>query len=415
LLAPLLVWGIAATLSLVSADPAVARPRETGQAAARTTAASDERSQAVYPPQRIPLRFDHERHVAGMKMSCVSCHAGAERSRNAADRLLPSPVVCDSCHDADHHDESAVTGGACRLCHEGYRAGAGNRVARVVLRPANLRFDHAAHAGRNIGCTQCHARVARRTLATRRDLPTMERCLDCHGMSGPAAGDARGDCLVCHVSRDGRRMVTRFDTGTMLPPAWLRGAEHGPGWIERHRQVAAADSEFCATCHQQRECVSCHDGQVRPRYVHPGDWISMHATAARQQSTQCRSCHRQQTFCLSCHQRVGVSMLGPTDVAAKRGRYHPPPATWTDAPRTPAHHSWEAQRNMNACVSCHTERDCATCHATRAAGGVMPERSGGAPPHPPGFAASCSGPFRRNPRPCLVCHLPDDPELAPCR
>jgi hypothetical protein len=55
-------------------------------------------------------------------------------------------------------------------------------------------------------------------------------------------------------------------------------------------------------------------------------------------------------------------------------------------------------RNLNACVACHTERDCTVCHATQAAGGR------GFNPHPPDFASRCKSAASKNPRPCLVCH-----------
>jgi hypothetical protein len=407
---------LAALAALLQPGPAFARAPKARRPPA-SVSAGVERSLAVYPPQRIPLAFDHQHHVSGMGMSCRTCHEAASSSTRAADRLLPRPTVCDDCHDADHTDENAVTGApeGCHLCHVGHVAADGNKVARVVLPPPNLNFNHRAHVGRSIDCRQCHDSVHGKDMATREDLPPMERCLECHGLSVASSGDARGDCLVCHLSNDGRHMVTRFDTGSMLPPRWLQGADHGPGWIERHSVVAAADSTFCSSCHEESECVECHDGRVRPRRVHPNDWLSLHSTAARQGSPTCTDCHRQQTFCLGCHQRAGVTLRGPTAVAASRGRFHPPRSTWTDPPRSPGHHSWEAQRNLDACVSCHSERDCATCHATRAAGATMPMGAGRVSPHPPGFRDQCRGPFDRNARPCLVCHLPGDPQLSRCR
>ena len=75
--------------------------------------------------------------------------------------------------------------------------------------------------------------------------------------------------------------------------------------------VAANDSQFCANCHKEDFCVGCHDGRVRPRQVHPNDFLNMHAIAARQNSPTCTSCHHEQSFCLGCHQRSGVTMSGP--------------------------------------------------------------------------------------------------------
>ena len=91
-------------------------------------------------------------------------------------------------------------------------------------------------------------------------------------------------------------------------------------------------------------------------------------------------------------------------------RFHLPPEVWTTAPRGPQHHAWEAERNLNACVSCHTERDCTTCHATKGIAGGQ-----GVNPHPIGFRSKCGLALQRNPRPCLVCHDARDSQLGSCR
>jgi hypothetical protein len=270
-----------------------------------------------------------------------------------------------------------------------------------------LRFDHAAHWARGIPCTRCHEHVAKEALATSADLPTMQSCLDCHSAGGSAAD--RASCDVCHLTEHGR-LKTSFPTGELLPPAWMRDLEHGPDFILRHRTVAGADSAACANCHTERECVDCHDGRVRPRTIHPNDWLAMHPIAARQNDPVCTSCHHEQSFCVTCHERVGIAQTSPSGTEGSRTRFHPPKAVWTDLPRTAAHHSFEAERNIAACVSCHNERDCALCHATAARGG-----RGGLSPHPPGFAANCRGAFEKNARPCLFCHAPSDPSLAACR
>ncbi|MFO0566201.1 MAG: hypothetical protein U0263_11100 [Polyangiaceae bacterium] len=158
---------------------------------------------------------------------------------------------------------------------------------------------------------------------------------------------------------------------------------------------------------------------MRPRSIHPNDFISMHPIAARQNTPRCTSCHREQTFCIGCHQRAGVTMSGPYGAFAGRGRFHPPQRVWSDPPRSSQHHAWEAERNLSACVSCHTERDCATCHATTKRGGrgfgAGDFGGQGTNPHPRDFRDRCNGALRRNARPCLVCHDPADPQLGECR
>jgi len=387
-------------------------------------------SDVIFPAQQLTIRFNHKKHM-GMGMKCASCHEGATNSTQVADKLLPKPQKCDSCHQTNHGDLTNVKAGAgetgaCAFCHQGY-TGQGNAVPRNDIPHANLVFNHKAHVTRNIACQQCHGNVEELELATRDQLPRMRGCLGCHQgsdtQSTGAGNNAKGACDTCHI-KDGangttqllpeRRGVvtgnlikTTFSTGTLKPPRWLHNAAHTPDFIERHKMVAANDSQFCSNCHKEDFCTGCHDGRVRPRQIHPANFLQMHPIEARMMTQKCTSCHREQSFCVTCHQRLGVAMSGPAG-ARETGRFHPAKAIWSDAPRKPGHHSQEAVRNLNACVGCHIERDCVTCHGAAGVGGSFN-------PHPANFAANCSAQFRRNPRPCLTCHLPGTQAIDKCR
>jgi hypothetical protein len=372
-------------------------------------------SEVIYPAQQLTLRFNHALHVGQMVgATCKTCHAAAARSRTAQDSLLPAGVECDACHGTSHADLSAVKAGTdatgqCAFCHQGYKQGDGNSVARLQLPRANLTFDHKAHLDRNIGCAQCHGAVEQLELATRDQLPRMQGCFKCHQMPDSASrGEAKGACDVCHLRGErGTAMKTMFASGTLEPPRWLHNAEHTPDFIERHRTIAADDSQFCANCHKEDFCTDCHDGRVRPRSIHPSDYLNMHAIEARMQTQKCQSCHREQSFCLDCHLQAGVGESSPPG-ARDSARFHPPKTQWSDPPMKPGHHGFEAERNLNQCVSCHTERDCVTCHGGTGIGA-------GFDPHKTGFLGGCANQFRRNPRPCLVCHEPGDGVLGQCR
>lgn len=224
----------------------------------------------------------------------------------------------------------------------------------------------------------------------------------------------------------GLSMIAAACAASGLPqPAQRRGLNgselaqrpaHEPGWIARHRSAAGADSGSCGRCHTERWCVDCHDGRVRPRTVHPGDWTVMHSVAARQRTGTCNSCHRRQSFCLPCHQRTGVSRSAPLAMLERQGRLHPPASVWSGSPRTPEHHGWQAQRRLADCVSCHTERDCAGCHASATVGarGGATQLGQDTNPHPRGFSSWCRRVWRANARPCLVCHDSADPLLEGC-
>jgi hypothetical protein len=380
------------------------------------TSASPLPSDEIFPPQSITIRFNHKKHVKELKQTCKVCHAGAYTSDLASDRLLPKPAdTCDGCHDVDHSNLSAVKAGTdangqCNYCHLGDSAGAGGKVAPMVIPAPHMRFTHKKHLARNIQCGNCHGAIENLELATRDNLPRMAGCFSCHNMSGAAQGQAKGACATCHLTQPNGMLTTSFPTGELMPPRWLHNSGHTADWIERHKTIAANDSAYCGSCHTASYCADCHDGRVRNRKVHPNDWLSMHPQAARQDSPRCVSCHQLQTFCADCHRRTGVARDAPSGTRMAGRRFHPPPTEWTTAPRGPRHHAWEAMRNLNACVSCHTERDCATCHATKGLSGGQ-----GVNPHPVGFLDKCGTAFKRNPRPCLVCHQSNDAALRTCK
>jgi len=373
-------------------------------------------SDVIFPSQDLTLRFNHKLHVQGLHQGCTSCHAGAATSNSASDEIVPKGVACDRCHRSDHSDLHAVKAGPdesgrCAYCHVGYKDGDGNRVADFVIPRPNMVFSHQKHAVRNIGCPQCHGAVQELELATRDQMPRMRGCFRCHQMPDALSrGDAKAACDTCHVrapASQGGVIRSVFASGKLLPPRWLHNAEHGPDFVERHKTVAGADSQFCANCHKEDFCTDCHDGRVRPRQVHPNDYLSMHPVEARMEMQRCQSCHREQSFCVTCHLRAGVGESSPAAVKSA-ARFHPPQAIWSSPVRGPGHHAFEAQRNLSACVSCHVERDCVACHGGAGIGA-------GFDIHPAGFVSGCGMQLRRNPRPCLVCHQPGDAALSQCR
>ncbi len=388
----LLVLGLALAAALGLTPPANGQPRPR-----RASADHAGRSAIVYPPQRIALRMDHA-HPAHRELPCVRCHASAPTSRDAHDRLIPVESSCNPCHAAQT-ERSAPDAARCGTCHVGYGAD-GTRVVPASSFPSpRLRFSHATHARLGTTCESCHAGVRDARLATRDHLPGMRQCLTCHGGArsdgtrAPGATPTRtapDACETCHLTEPDGVLRTRFPEGTLTPPDWLLGMGHDADWIVRHRWVGADQGAACASCHRESECADCHDGRVRPRAIHPNDYLTIHPQEARREPTRCASCHTTQRFCTECHARLGLASIAAPAVR-ETGRYHPPPAAWERA------HGLEAKRSLNACVSCHAERDCVGCHGAIGVGG-------GLSPHPPGFAARCASLLAANPRACVTCH-----------
>jgi c(7)-type cytochrome triheme protein len=368
--------------------------------------AGQPRSAAVYPEQRIALRFSHRMHLAkGAK--CIFCHGAAQRSDSPADRLVPKEERCARCHEIEEARAGTPTDppSACQVCHPGFDF-AVHRAPEPSLFPrAALRFSHAKHLSRGTECAACHGSYEKVDLATRAQLPKMANCLACHdGRKAPAS------CETCHLpALDGRgaRIATSLPGGTLRPgPGNPLGLDHGPGFERAHGLIAAGRREQCLACHAERDCRSCHDATRKPEAIHPGDFISTHPVPARANQPNCSACHRLQTFCAACHERAGVGANADPAFQVPGHRVHPP--DWLTS--GPGHHGVQAARNIGQCASCHREDQCLQCHATTSV-----RYPGGIRPHPPDFASRCRDLVRKNDRACAKCHLPGDPSLARCR
>ncbi|MGE0872460.1 MAG: cytochrome c3 family protein [Kofleriaceae bacterium] len=348
-------------------------------------------SPVVYPSQRLPLTFSHKQHLA-RGATCVQCHPAATTSRSAVDNLIPTEAACRGCHPIDRSQPDRIVTGApvaaCRGCHPGWTPG--RVVERVYLPPPPLKFAHAAHAA--IECARCHGDMATVELATPEQLPTMASCLSCH-----PDGARPERCGDCHLQKRGGLVETQFPHGELVPRNSGLGDAHGPDFERRHAQEASQVGASCHACHDQSECVSCHQGVAKPFEFHPGNYLLTHGVDARRGKPDCSACHRAQSFCVGCHERTGVApRITPGFDAG--GPFHP--AGWATAGVGPNRHAAEARRNIASCASCHRENDCLSCH--RAAPGQLR-----ASPHPPGWrgSARCNALDRGNRRMCLRCHI----------
>lgn len=373
-------------------------------AAAFAASASQERSEAIFPPQTIPLRFDHGQHLkAGA--DCLSCHDRARKSARTSDWNLPAHPECEACHDIKAAEAGRKTDpdSRCATCHPGFDHTARAAPPRVQVPAANLIFNHQAHVSRKISCETCHQDMSQVGLATVQQLPKMAACLGCH--DGATASAA---CTTCHQREPSGRLQTTFASGALRPMAGNPyGIDHGPRFEFNHAALASAARATCTACHAERECQKCHDGLRKPLSVHPNDWISLHPLQARSNLIGCESCHRMQSFCAACHARSGVAQEAA--LLPRTRLVHPDRDAWVGvvnqrkAALGPNHHGFHAARDIRSCMSCHREETCLQCHSK--APTLMDQ---GVNPHPAGFARICRRAARANDRGCLLCHTASD-------
>ncbi|MBI4509285.1 MAG: cytochrome C [Deltaproteobacteria bacterium] len=370
-------------------------------------------SKVIFPVQSIPLSFSHADHLGQDKMDCAFCHEDAPGSTRASDKLIPKEETCEVCHEIerDKPGKEVAPGkpdAKCSSCHPGWD-GVG-MPPRVTIPVPNLKFNHKLHADRKIRCQECHGDLLAKGvgLATRENLPRMSLCLKCHD-----SRTAPSQCTTCHVTDVAGQIRTSFPEGTLVPSGVLMGDAHDAVWRTEHARVAVGKSRYCESCHRAEFCVGCHDGVVKPLDFHGNDYVTLHPVDARRNQPDCSSCHRLQTFCTGCHNRSGVGTDPRTsdfqrpskEGLAAPNRFHPD-GWWTTFERNArksSHHSFQAQRNIRSCASCHREAFCMECHSP-AAFNVNP--------HPSGWTvrgtaanARCRALAARSGRMCLRCHV----------
>jgi hypothetical protein len=381
-------------------------------------------SEVIFPPQQIPLAFSHVQHLKAAKLNCAFCHEDAPDSTSSVDNNIPGEDTCETCHDIDRKDpDKQVAAGEppakCTACHPGYKAG--ESVARVVVPTPNLKFNHKAHVDKKVRCETCHGELEAENvaLATREQLPKMMLCLQCHNdEQAPAA------CTTCHISEGNGLIQSEYDEGMLAPSGVLRGDTHDMSFRMNHASVAKQDEAYCENCHRKEFCVGCHNGAEKPMDFHGNDYVTLHTIDARRNTPDCSACHRTQTFCVGCHSRSGVAFDGKgsefeginlSGAATPAASFHP--EGWADiTSRTASHHSFEAQRNIKQCASCHREDFCTRCHSAEPTAGTGADsfRPFSINPHPANWIGSrrCKALAARAGRMCLRCHI--DPDEVRC-
>jgi hypothetical protein len=274
----------------------------------------------------------------------------------------PIAASCATCHARDF----------CTECH----VNAPEVPAIQALAPDPRSLAHAAEleapaSHRDPAFLRRHGGQARKEAARCAVCHTQESCVACHTGSPasvqaiPAAGPGRG-----------RGATIRRE----------RPTSHGLDFSELHAEPASARPQSCSACHARPECLSCHRPEAAdaaPGY-HPAGFLTSHPAAAYTRESSCSDCHNQGQFCANCHLNAGLVSPGRLRGAG----YHDAKQSFL------LNHGQAARQNLESCVSCHSERDCLTCHS--ATGGRRFN------PHGPGFDPGTLR--RKNPSMCTACH-----------
>jgi hypothetical protein len=234
------------------------------------------------------------------------------------ERLFP---LCAGCHVMDAPGGPVLRPEAtqCESCHDG------TDYARVTFTPSaprvsTLIFDHATHAravtGEALTCSACHAPDDSARMTVHRT--AAQQCVSCH-TQGAVVHLTAPQCETCHVPLAASRLSAERILAFPLPDDHL-----SPDFVITHGANIAGVENRCATCHTRERCTTCHVNAARvpsiqaipvagksvevPRYTPTWpvpathaqpDWLLSHATEAAAEGA-CVTCHVQED-CTSCH------------------------------------------------------------------------------------------------------------------
>ncbi len=302
-------------------------------------------SAAIFPAQRVTVRFSHKRHAA-IGVLCTTCHDRVTHSDSAADRLLPAPTVCDGCHGSESLEPRRRPSGrpsAWRVWLLPPRLRPSRRQPRCKARRAAREHELPA---RQAPGTQPEVRAVprRRRTARARDAgpapedggvprvpsdarfswpPRRQKLL--HDVP-PARAWRRAAAPLCGGARaSGGRMRTVFTSGVLKPPRWMHDAR------------AHARTGFSATARSPLPTPSSAPAAT-PRTTAPTATTAGSGRAASTRATTSRctpskpgwrpsaapSCHEEQSFCLTCHMRARHHDERARPGFGRLGRFHPP-------------------------------------------------------------------------------------------
>lgn len=162
------------------------------------------------PIQKIP--YSHALHAGELKLDCLFCHTGAEKSRHAG---IPPASTCMKCHEAitvrtvmekKGKDLVPIKVASPELDNLRKLVKEGKPIewVRIHRLPAYVQFPHSRHVNAGVACQTCHGEVQGMERVEQSMALSMGECLACHrnenqksNLAGKAAA-APTDCVACH-------------------------------------------------------------------------------------------------------------------------------------------------------------------------------------------------------------------------
>ena len=153
-----------------------------------------------------PIAYSHALHAGELKLDCLFCHTGAEKSKHAG---IPPASTCMKCHETILNKAGTKPGVSdpsleIAKLTKAMKEGRPIEWVRIHRLPSYVDFPHSRHVNAGVACQSCHGEIQGMERIEQALSLTMGECLACHRaenqklqMNGklPAAPT---DCGACH-------------------------------------------------------------------------------------------------------------------------------------------------------------------------------------------------------------------------
>ena len=119
-----------------------------------------------------PVPFSHRHHVGELKIDCRYCHNTVERAATAG---FPATETCMSCHSQIWTNSPLL-----QPVRDSYQSGLPVVWNKIYDLPGFVYFNHSIHVAKGMGCSTCHGRIDKQSLAAKAQPLYMSWCLGCH-------------------------------------------------------------------------------------------------------------------------------------------------------------------------------------------------------------------------------------------
>ena len=189
-----------------------------------------------YQPSQ-PIPFSHKIHVDEVGMDCRYCHSFVDVAGPAN---VPTGNTCWNCHQHVQR-ESPKLAGLRKAMDPAFAGYDGKPIewVRVHKAPDFVKFQHAAHVNRGIGCGSCHGAIDTMDVVFQAQNLSMGWCLTCH--RAPET-QLRPLEEVYNMKYDAREYIKANPQLGVTTSAQLG--------FKLKRQFRVTPKSTCTTCHQ---------------------------------------------------------------------------------------------------------------------------------------------------------------------